>query len=312
MRRWFNRWLTYACLIVGLSTLTLFQNCAGTGFQSLDLVSISCDGLNCQESLNAGDGGGRVFTQGDGGGDDIATYEEEESAETEETAYEPTPYTPPTSPSPSTPTPSESLINFVNGGSKAACEQQIADHTGKKISCSLGGGCGISCGKPSGSCASANPQHYGACVSQTDINNAPVATPPAQLFNFVAGGGKAACEKLIADHYGAKGTCSLGGGCGISCGKPGGSCASANPQHYGACYSAADLAALPRAVATVETPKLYNFVAGDKATCEKSIKDRLGLTKTCKVGGGCGISCGKPSGSCVSANPKHYGACIEH
>lgn len=294
-----RRWFTYACLVVGLATLTLFQNCAGSAFQSLDLVSISCEGLNCQESLNAGDGG-RVFTQGEAGSDELTSYDEEDQESTS---------TAPTTPPP--PSYSESLTNYVNGGSKAACEQQIADHTGKKISCSLGGGCGISCGKPGGSCVSANPNYYGACVSQSDVNNAPVATPPAQLYNFVAGNGKAACEKLIADHHGAKGTCSLGGGCGISCGKPGGSCVSANPQHYGACYSATDLAALPRAVA-VETPKLYNFVAGDKATCEQSIKDRLGLTKTCQIGGGCGISCGKPSGSCASANPNHFGACIEH
>jgi hypothetical protein len=59
-----------------------------------------------------------------------------------------------------------------------------------------------------------------------------------------------------------------------------------------------------------QVPRLYNFVAGSKDTCENSIYERLGIRETCRVGGGCGLSCGMPSASCASANPINYGACI--
>lgn len=281
---------------------------------------MTCDGSGCHESLTSGNGGDRVFTQAEtstgsftpGGSSGRPTDPKEEvpvAEETEESASGSG------SSTGSGSSASASLYNFVNGNGKAACEKQIADYLGIQYACARGGGCGVSCGKPGGACVSANPSHYGACLSATDIANAPAAgsstTPSSQLYNFVAGSGKAACEKLIADHHGAKGVCSLGGGCGVSCGKPGGGCVSANPQHYGACYSASELASLPRATTTTAAPKLYNFVAGDKATCEKSIKDHLGLVRTCKIGGGCGVSCGMPSGTCPSANPNHYGACIQ-
>lgn len=57
---------------------------------------------------------------------------------------------------------------------------------------------------------------------------------------------------------------------------------------------------------------LYNFVAGDKSSCEYSIQSRLGLVHTCTIGGGCGQYCGMPSSSCQSANPSLYGACIAY
>lgn len=62
---------------------------------------------------------------------------------------------------------------------------------------------------------------------------------------------------------------------------------------------------------TQTTVLMYNFVAGDKATCEQSVLNRLGQSVTCTIGGGCGVSCGMPDGgNCVSANPSLYGACI--
>lgn len=55
----------------------------------------------------------------------------------------------------------------------------------------------------------------------------------------------------------------------------------------------------------------FNFVAGDKAICENSIQTRLGISASCVIGAGCGLSCGAPNGtSCVSANPTHPGSCI--
>lgn len=55
----------------------------------------------------------------------------------------------------------------------------------------------------------------------------------------------------------------------------------------------------------------FNFVAGDRFTCENSIQSRLRLTASCKIGGGCGLSCGVPNGTtCLSANPSAYGTCI--
>lgn len=303
-------WIISCAAVIGLSTLVLFQNCAGQAFQAQDLLTVSCEGGVCNESLDAGRGGDIVYSQTDSGADEYTAgadgagmynpgRSENSSGEngTSSESHE-----------------SSSLYNVVHGGGKAACEQTIAEHFGIRYNCSLGGGCGVSCGKPGGNCASANPQHYGACLSQTDIANAPPAgsqMSSEQLFNFVAGSGKAACEQLIAQSKGVRGTCTLGGGCGISCGKPGANCPSANPQHYGACYSAEDLARLPAATAASQ-PTLYNFVAGDKATCERSIRDRLGLTVSCRVGGGCGVSCGMPSATCPSANPSYYGACIQH
>lgn len=148
--------------------------------------------------------------------------------------------------------------------------------------------------------------------SLTDPSSPANSSSSASLFNIVSGEGKASCEKLIGETYGKQISCTLGGGCGISCGKPGNSCASANPQHYGACVSQADLQAAPNYVATAgqSAKLLYNFVAGDKATCESSIVFRLGFSASCSIGGGCGLSCGMPNGACPSANPSAWGACL--
>ena len=64
-------------------------------------------------------------------------------------------------------------------------------------------------------------------------------------------------------------------------------------------------------VPPVEPSNFFNFVAGDKETCEGLIQRRLGIMNpTCRIGGGCGISCGMPGSNCPSANPQHFGACI--
>lgn len=134
----------------------------------------------------------------------------------------------------------------------------------------------------------------------------------SKLVNVVHGGGKEKCEKLIGEAYGKKISCSLGGGCGISCGKPGVNCASANPSSYGACISEKDLLFASTYVPASTVPEViqYNFVAGSKDVCEQSIKERLGITQSCHVGGGCGVSCGAPNGGCPSANPSLWGACV--
>ena len=58
-------------------------------------------------------------------------------------------------------------------------------------------------------------------------------------------------------------------------------------------------------------PQLYNFVAGTKSWCESSIEKRWPWkTAVCTIWWGCWISCGKPWGWCVSANPSHRWACF--
>ena len=52
-----------------------------------------------------------------------------------------------------------------------------------------------------------------------------------------------------------------------------------------------------------------NFVAPDKATCEKSLASN-GCPGTCSFGGGCGMTCGVPNSSCASANPNGWGSCV--
>ncbi len=61
-----------------------------------------------------------------------------------------------------------------------------------------------------------------------------------------------------------------------------------------------------------EPPKLtYNFIAREQSVCEASVQRRLGLNESCRIGGGCGMTCGIPNGTtCVSANPTRWGACI--
>ena len=63
--------------------------------------------------------------------------------------------------------------------------------------------------------------------------------------------------------------------------------------------------------ATEVATQMYNFVAGSQADCENSIYQRLGVQLRCTIGGGCGISCGKPGvNNCTSANPQLFGRCV--
>jgi hypothetical protein len=115
--------------------------------------------------------------------------------------------------------------------------------------------------------------------------------------------------------------CSIGGGCGISCGKPDGvNCISANKSVYGACIDDTDLVPFSKINTEVFNSKTgFNFVGGDIDSCNSSIRSRyreatgksLANNNFCSLGGGCGVSCGKPNGTtCVSANPSNMGACF--
>jgi len=153
------------------------------------------------------------------------------------------------------------------------------------------------------------PVNVPATTNNSDLNS----TDPRNLYNFVAGD-KKDCENSIQERLGKSIACTVGGGCGVSCGFPSSSCPSANPTYYGACVTASGNGAdgMPAAAPapTVDPRTLYNFVAGDKASCEGSIQSTFNRPGTCSVGGGCGISCGVPGGSCVSANPSYWGACL--
>lgn len=154
--------------------------------------------------------------------------------------------------------------------------------------------------------------------SRSNLTSSGQITSDNVLYNFAAGD-KATCESLIQQRLNRSETCSIGGGCGVSCGKPGSNCASANPSLWGACVlgstvtnSAPQTAPAPTTQTQTTTPSsLYNFVAGDKATCESNIQTRLGRSGTCSLGGGCGASCGAPGGTCASANPTLWGACTD-
>lgn len=144
-------------------------------------------------------------------------------------------------------------------GDSSTCDLSVADFTRSKLSsgvmsivaprCQLGGGCGLSCGKPNGTtCVSANPKAYGACLNQADIDTYIVYNMQAYNsrsgFNFVAANQNDCNNSIQERHRYSTGSntkssvsCKVGGGCGISCGKPNGtSCLSANPNVMGACY----------------------------------------------------------------------------
>ena len=114
--------------------------------------------------------------------------------------------------------------------------------------------------------------------------------------------------------------CTLGGGCRISCGKPNGtSCLSANPNAYGTCLNQADIDTyIVYNMQVYSSRSGFNFVASNQSDCSNSIQERHRYSTgtntknsvSCRVGGGCGITCGKPNGtSCLSANPNNMGAC---
>ena len=156
-------------------------------------------------------------------------------------------------------------------------------------------------------CTNPTPQNGGAnCVgnpSYTQTCNTHACS--SDLFNFVATS-KSDCEGSISTRFSGKtGICVVGGGCGISCGKPSNTCQSANPSLWGLCTDGSDLRDLNQNPGT-----LFNFGASSKSVCEGLISTRFpGKTGTCTIGGGCGLSCGKPSNTCQSANPSFWGLC---
>ena len=294
--------------------LMLFQNCAQTNFSSsspLNLASVDGAETTClEEDLECT-------------ADDPGTFQPinniDEAMDERNTNPNPNPNqngntnsnpnaTPPNNPQ----NPSERLVNVVDGRGKPYCDQTVQAAFGAGFECSMGGGCGISCGKPDANCSSANPSHYGACIDMNNPQPNASQTPPANRYvNVVDGRGKAYCDQTVKSRYGANYQCSYGGGCGISCGAPGPNCNSANPQHYGACI---DLDNPPPAAAPTPTPpanRYVNVVDGrGKAACDQTVKSRYGANYQCSLGGGCGLSCGAPGPNCNSANPQHYGACI--
>ncbi|MCJ8276027.1 MAG: hypothetical protein HRT44_13225 [Bdellovibrionales bacterium] len=230
------------------------------------------------------------------------------------------------------------LYNIV-AGDKTTCERTARQMAGGSYACFQGGGCGMSCGIPGTNCQSASPTLFGLCLEVgadqrvIDFSEPEIAlgSGPASplmdsrnLLNIVNGMGQAACEQQVRDRFGVSYSCLRGGGCGISCGMPGGNCASANPQHFGLCIYApnGEIEAVTPGSARMEvgsgpasplqdSRNLMNFVNGmGKAACEQQIRNRFGVGYTCLRGGGCGVSCGMPGGSCTSANPQHFGLCL--
>ena len=60
------------------------------------------------------------------------------------------------------------FYNFVSA-SKKQCEEDILAKLNVAAICSIGGGCGVGCGKPNGEdCFSANPKQWGACIETTN------------------------------------------------------------------------------------------------------------------------------------------------
>lgn len=277
-------------LVLGFVLVISFQNCgkklAFATIESVDSVSSSSEAASTTANTSTPAVAGSTSDTGS-------------SATTNTGSRQPASTT---TTGPSSSLPPDSIYNVV-AADPVACNSMIIK-MGYNAACTFGGGCGISCGKPGTSCTSANPQMWGACFNPT---NMPQRTSAASLYNF-GGGDKAACESSITSRLGIKVACSIGGGCGLSCGEPSSSCASANPTTWGACVD--PNAYYPKVTAT-STLKLYNFVAGDKASCESSVFSRLGQNVSCSIGGGCGASCGEPSSSCVSANPNSWGACVK-
>lgn len=135
-----------------------------------------------------------------------------------------------------------------------------------------------------------------------------IVSQPAfqQSFNFVDGNGAAHCNQTVLSTLGISTfACTMGGGCSIDGQSPSSGHASANPNSYGVCIhvrSPANAADIAR--------QTYNFVAGDKSTCELQIARRFGVNVSCSLGGGCSIDGNVPSASHPSANPNEYGSCL--
>lgn len=110
---------------------------------------------------------------------------------------------------------------------------------------------------------------------------------PSKLINVVHGGGKAACEAVIRENFGIVATCSIGGGCGVSCGMPGPDCPSANPGLWGACLTGNE----PKAGCTGDIQLTYELPTTTQG----------GPACINKAGGRCsGVGRCNPDGSCTT------------
>jgi len=157
--------------VIGVNVL-LFQNCTEQSFVAADTFSIApVDGSpsTCQrgdEGCTADDD--PVFFIPVGSVDQIfperglpnSDADKGTESERDETGNDNANTVPP-----SAGNNSRRFANIVDGRGKAFCDQTAAANFGPGYQCSLGGGCGISCGIPNANCRSANPQHYGLCVN---------------------------------------------------------------------------------------------------------------------------------------------------
>jgi hypothetical protein len=252
-------------LLMGISALTItFQNCSRGH-------SNPSENSSSEKTTTASMESESISTAGTGSKEQIATSASQSSTpkqlpanQERQPATSPRADKEPPSPSGTTPAPKvppapiSTTVNIVAGDSKS-CGLAVADFIRTKLSsgvmsvvapsCKIGGGCGVSCGKPNGtSCVSANPNSYGACLIPSDIDSYVVYNMQAYTnrigFSFVATN-QTDCNTRIQDrHRYATGSntvsnpsCKIGGGCGVSCGKPNGtSCVSANPNVMGACF----------------------------------------------------------------------------
>ncbi len=226
-------------------------------------------------------------------------------------------------------------------------KNRFREATGRMLSsfsgCTTGGSCESSNSALPGFCRtypqfSKLDEEFSSSTTPTNTSTTTTLAPtttttvPAnpQYYNFV-GGTLDSCRLLIADFMRTKQAvgvlvltspqCAMGKGCGISCGKPGTNCQSANPNSYGACLTDSDLKRYYDAnLLAYQQQNGFNFVAGDIATCNQSVSTRHRIAagtevaySECKIGGGCGLSCGKPNGTtCVSANPSNPGTCFTY
>lgn len=218
-------------------------------------------------------------------------------------------------------TQSTSLFNFVNGAGQAACNADIVSRFGSQVAtCTMGGGCGVACGRPGASCASANPYSWGACVdssaqstgqstqtptvSQTPPTTAQLTlsqTTVSTLTNFSANwsgnNGPTRYTVRVNNTELPQGTNTTWTGTPASLGLAAGvHLISVQACNVVGCSVWSGVTQL-----TVTNPVTRNFVNGmGEAACNATIASTYGSqVATCTVGGGCD-----------NANPGLWGACV--
>jgi len=218
-------------------------------------------------------------------------------------------------------TQSTSVFNFVNGAGEAACNADIVSRFGSQVAtCTMGGGCGVACGRPGANCASANPYSWGACLDastqstgQSTQNQSTSQTAPttAQLtlskttvstletFSASWSGNNAPTRYTVKVNNTElpQGTNTTWTGTAASLGLAAGvHLISVQACNIVGCSVWSGVTQL-----TVTNPVTRNFVNGmGEAACNASIVSAYGSqVATCTVGGGCD-----------NANPGLWGACI--